>query len=221
MMPGQHAEHARFGAARDETRRRRLGVQTPVTRAVLDREHGRLPFEPEDAAPRVRLSRHHAGVVDEVSRGEVVGAVENDVVARDELQRVRGVERHLVRLDVHVGIQPAEPCSGHLELRPADVADRNRAPAAEGSSRRRCRNPPGRSCRRRRPRGTSPRAIPSPPAPTHSTRAALSRRCPSRPTSSSVKWRLKRISSSRDSSGSMRPQQDFIIQVLRLAGPFA
>ena len=77
----QHAEHAAFGAARHEAGRRRLGIQAAIARAVLRREHRRLSFEPEDAAVRVRLAEQHARVVHEIARREIVGAVEDDVVA--------------------------------------------------------------------------------------------------------------------------------------------
>ena len=51
--PGQHAEHAGLGAARHEPGRRRLGVQAAVAGSARSGEDGCLPFEPEDAAPRV------------------------------------------------------------------------------------------------------------------------------------------------------------------------
>src|SRR5690348_17879176 len=42
-------------------------------------------------------SEQRAGVVDEVARGEVVGAVGDDVVALEELERVGRVEQRVVR----------------------------------------------------------------------------------------------------------------------------
>ena len=86
---GQHAEHAAFGAARHQSGRRRLGIQAAVARAVLGREHRCLALEPEDAAVDVRLAEQHARVVHEIARREVVGAVEDDVVRLEQLQRVR------------------------------------------------------------------------------------------------------------------------------------
>ena len=95
----QHAEHAAFGAARHQPGRRRLGIQAAIARAVLGREHRRLPLEPEDAAVGVRLAEQHAGVVRQVARREVVGAVEDDVVGLEQLQRVLRRQRRLVGLD--------------------------------------------------------------------------------------------------------------------------
>src|SRR4051812_14590987 len=46
----QHAEHAAFGAARDQTGRGRLRVQAPIAGALFRPEHGGLAFEPENAA---------------------------------------------------------------------------------------------------------------------------------------------------------------------------
>src|SRR6267378_1606897 len=53
--PGQHSEDASFGAGRDEPRGRRLGVETPIARAVLRREDRRLSLESENASVDVRL----------------------------------------------------------------------------------------------------------------------------------------------------------------------
>ena len=123
--PGQHAEHAALGAARHQSRRRRLGIEAAVARAVLGREHRRLPLEAEDASVGIRLAEQHAGVVDEVARREVVGAVDDDVVRREQIERVRGRERRLVEIDLHVRVD-------------ARAGDRARNPAC-GGRRRPCR----------------------------------------------------------------------------------
>ena len=96
MMPGQHAEHAALGAARHQSRRRRLGVEAAVAGPFLGVEHRRLALEPEDAAVDVRLAQQHAGVVHQVAGREVVGPVDDDVVVPDDLERVLGREPGLV-----------------------------------------------------------------------------------------------------------------------------
>ena len=78
----EHAEHAALGAARNESRRRRLAEEAAIARGVLGREHGRLSLEAIDAAVHVRLAEQHARVVHEVARLEIVGAVDDDVVRR-------------------------------------------------------------------------------------------------------------------------------------------
>ena len=55
-------------------------IEAAIARAVLGREHRRLSVEAEDAAVHVRLPEQHAGVVHQVARREVVGAVDDDVV---------------------------------------------------------------------------------------------------------------------------------------------
>src|SRR2546425_451830 len=84
----QHAEHAAFGAARDESRRRRLGIQAAIARTVLGREYRRLAFETEDAAVGVRLAGQHARVVDQIACRKIVRAVDDHVVRLEQLERV-------------------------------------------------------------------------------------------------------------------------------------
>ncbi len=117
----QHAEHAAFRAARDEPGRRRLRVEAPVARAFLRREHRRLSLEPEDAAVHVRLAEDDAGVVHEISRREIVRAVDDDVVGREDLERVLGRERGVVRRDADVRVDREQPVLRGIELRAADV----------------------------------------------------------------------------------------------------
>ena len=118
--PRQHAEHAAFGAARHESRRWRLGVEAAIAGAFLRVEHRRLSLEAEDAAVDIRLAEQHAGVVDEIARGEIVGAVHDDVVLADDVERVLRREPRLVGLHVHVGIEIGEASLGRLELRRAE-----------------------------------------------------------------------------------------------------
>ena len=120
----QHAQHAAFGAARHEPRRRRLGIEAAVARAVLGGEHRRLAFEAEDAAVGVRHPHQHAGVVHQVARREVVGAVEDDVVALEQAHRVVGRQRLFVGLDLHVRVQRVDLVLRRRQLGAADVVGR-------------------------------------------------------------------------------------------------
>jgi hypothetical protein len=61
----------------------------------------------------------HAGVVDEVSGGEIVGAVEHDVAALDETFDVRVVDVDDFRLDLDVGVDLADASGGGHRLRRA------------------------------------------------------------------------------------------------------
>ena len=95
----QHAEHTAFRAAGHQARRRRLGIEAAIARTVLGGEHRGLTLEAEDAAVGVGFAEQHARVVHQVAGREVVGAVEDDVVGLEQLQRVLGAERRLVGLD--------------------------------------------------------------------------------------------------------------------------
>src|ERR1700735_1333221 len=100
----QHAEYAALGTRRDHARRRRLGVKAAVARAVLRPEHAGLAVEAVDGSPDVRLAEQHARIVDQVPGGEVVGTVDDEVVLREDLHRVVGVQVLLMQDDVHVRI---------------------------------------------------------------------------------------------------------------------
>ena len=59
----------------------------------------------EDRTVEVRPAGQHAGVVDQVPRGEVVGPVHHQVVGPRQLQGVAGVEPGVVRLDPDAGVE--------------------------------------------------------------------------------------------------------------------
>ena len=81
-----------------ESRRRRIRVEAAVARSVGRVEDRRLAVETEDAAVDIRLLQQHADVVDEVARGEVVGAVDDQVIGTADLHCVRrGEARRLGR----------------------------------------------------------------------------------------------------------------------------
>ena len=117
----QHAQHAALGARRHHARRRRLGVEVAVLRALLGPEHRHLALEAVDGAPHVRLAEDDGGVVDEVARGEVVGAVEDEVVVGEDLEHVVVVEPDVVLDDLHVRVDLGDRGGRGLDLGPADV----------------------------------------------------------------------------------------------------
>jgi hypothetical protein len=118
---GQHAEHAAFGAARDEARRRRFRIEAAIARAVLRREDRDLAVEPEDAAVHVRPAGKDARVVDEIARREVVGTVHDHVVIAEDFERVRRVQHRLVADHANVRVQAAQPVGRGAQLGPAHV----------------------------------------------------------------------------------------------------
>ena len=78
----QHPEHAALAAGRHGPGRRRLRVEVAVGGPVLFPENADLAVEAENRAPHVGLSQDGGGVVDQVAGGEVVCAVEDEVVIR-------------------------------------------------------------------------------------------------------------------------------------------
>ncbi len=76
---GQNAEHSTFGARRHQTGRWRLGIETAIAGAVFGREHAGLAFKTKNRAVNIGLAGEHAGVVDQVAGGEIVGAIGDDV----------------------------------------------------------------------------------------------------------------------------------------------
>ena len=116
----QHAQHAAFSAARHQTGWRRLRIEAAIAGAVLGREHRGLTFEAEDRAVGVRLAEQHACVVRQVARRKVVRAVEDDVVRREQLERVLGRQRRLVGIDLDVRVDVDQPRLRRLQLGLAD-----------------------------------------------------------------------------------------------------
>ena len=67
------------------------------------------------------MLEQHAGVVDQVARGEVVGAVDHDVVVLEDVEGVLAGERDFVLDDLHVRIDVQHVLAGGVELLAADV----------------------------------------------------------------------------------------------------
>src|SRR6201996_6448850 len=119
----EHAEDAALGAGRNHAGGRRLRVEAAVAGAVLGPEHAGLAVEPVDRAPHVRLVQQHAGVVDQVTGGEVVGPVHDQVVRTENVERVVGVQPLLVQHDLDVRVHLKNASAGRFGLGTADVGD--------------------------------------------------------------------------------------------------
>ena len=121
--PGEHAEHAGLGARRRQLGRRRLGQQAAVARAVVGLEHRDLTLEPEDRPVHDGHALEERRVVQQVAGREVVGAVDDDVVAADDVDDVVGAEAHVVGDDVDVGVERGERLLRRVDLAVADALD--------------------------------------------------------------------------------------------------
>src|SRR5204863_6002792 len=62
-------------------------------------------------------------VVQQVPRGEVVGAVDDDVVAVDDVEDVVGAEAHVIGDDVDVRVQLRQRLLGRVDFALADAVD--------------------------------------------------------------------------------------------------
>ena len=117
----QHAKHTALRAGRHHARRRRLGVEIAVLRAVLGPEHADLALEAEDRTPHVRLAEQHASVVDQVAGGEVVRAVQDQVVPGEDVQGVGRVQPIGVQVDRDQRVDLGDRLLGRDRLALADV----------------------------------------------------------------------------------------------------
>jgi hypothetical protein len=70
-QPGQNAQHSALGAGRNQSRRRRLGIQAAIARAIFGGEDAGLAFEAENRSVNIRLAGEHAGVVHQIARGKL------------------------------------------------------------------------------------------------------------------------------------------------------
>ena len=100
---------------------RRRGREEAAVAGAVERDEGRdLALEAEDRRRDDRLSQPHRGVVQQVARGEVVGAVDDDVVGLDQLEDVRGVEAQVVLDHLDVGVERVDRRLRRRGLRLAD-----------------------------------------------------------------------------------------------------
>src|SRR5713226_7265410 len=118
----QHAQHAALGARRHQPRRRRFGIQAAVARAAFGPENARLSFETKDGTVDVGFAGEHTGVVDEIARRKVVGAVNNHIVVTEKLKRVRAGQTGFVSFDLDVRIDVFETIARRSYFRTAYVA---------------------------------------------------------------------------------------------------
>ncbi len=64
----------------------------------------------------VRLAEYDAGVVDEIAGGDVVGAVDDDVVRCDEVERVGRCQFRFVSGELNERIEVGDAVTGGREL---------------------------------------------------------------------------------------------------------
>src|SRR6516162_7610817 len=124
---GERAEDAGLRASGNRAGRRRLGEKAAVGRVgrsvrlpLVRPQGGERAVENADRGGDERLLGKEAGIRDEIARGEIVGAVGDDVVAGDQRERVCGGEPRRVRLHRYVRVEAADRGRRALHFRPAD-----------------------------------------------------------------------------------------------------
>src|SRR5712692_2082988 len=117
----QDAEYSGFGARRRELGRRWLREKAAVARTLEWLEDRDLPLEAEDRSMHDGNAMFHRSVIQEIARGEVVGAVDHHVVALDDAIDIRSGQTFLVADDLHVGVQSLERLLRRGDLRLADA----------------------------------------------------------------------------------------------------
>jgi hypothetical protein len=98
------------------------GKHAAVTRSPkVGSEDANLSFELMDRAVDEGFFQPNAGVAGEVAGGEVVAAIENEVVVRGNCQGVRGGEGFGMKVYLQFGIEGAEAAGGGVDFELAEV----------------------------------------------------------------------------------------------------
>ena len=81
----------------------------------------RLSVETQNATMREWLAGHHTRIVDEELHGEIVGAVDDEIIFLDDVECVRRVEECVMGFNFHVGVDGLDFLFGTLHLRHTHV----------------------------------------------------------------------------------------------------
>src|SRR4029077_5206530 len=81
-------QHSALGAGRNQPWRRWFGIQAAVARTFLRCENTGLALEAENRSIDVGLARKDTGIVHQVARRKIVGAVGDDVEFLKQFQRI-------------------------------------------------------------------------------------------------------------------------------------
>ena len=86
------------------------------------KRHRGLSVETKNGAVDVRLFRKDADVAREVARRKIIRAVDYDLVALDQVARIRGGETRLVQMHLDLWIDLAQTIARRFHFRSADFA---------------------------------------------------------------------------------------------------
>ncbi len=103
--PRQHAQHTGLGAAWRQFRRGWLRMEAAIAWSLVRLEDRQLPLEAEDAAMHNGLVGDDRGIVKQIARREIIGAIKNHVVVGDDARNVVFVEALDIGNNVDIGIE--------------------------------------------------------------------------------------------------------------------
>src|SRR5437868_11135315 len=113
---GKHAQQTRLCTAWSKRSRWRLWIETAITRPFIRLEDRQLALKTEDAAMHDRLIGDQCSIVQEIARGEVIGAVKNDIVVGNDACHVTLVQPLDVRNHLHIRVQRFDGFARRLSL---------------------------------------------------------------------------------------------------------
>ena len=113
----QNAQHATFCTAWNHPWWWRFGVEAAIAGTAEMRGKNRaLAVEAEDRAVDVRLLQKNTDVIAQVACGEIVRAVDHDVIGFDDLAGVLGLEEGVVQVDLHIRVDFFDAVAGAVEF---------------------------------------------------------------------------------------------------------
>src|SRR5258707_8266383 len=78
----QHTQHTTLRTRRDKSWRWRFGEETAIAGSFLGVEYAHLSIKAIDGSGHIRLAEEHGYTLGEITRREVIGTIEDDVIVR-------------------------------------------------------------------------------------------------------------------------------------------
>src|SRR6266702_4745579 len=101
----KHTQDTGFGTTWCQCGRRWLRIETAITRSLVRLEDCQLAFKAEDAPMHNGLIGDNCHVVEQIARGEVVGAIQNHIVVSDDACNIGLIQALDVSDDLYIRVQ--------------------------------------------------------------------------------------------------------------------
>src|SRR2546425_1003502 len=112
----QHAQYTGFCAAWRKLWRRRLWIETAITRSIVGLEDGQLALEAEDAAMHDGLVSNQRSIIQQIASGEIICAVKNHVVVGYDACHVGFVQALDMCNDFYIWVQRFYGFTGRISF---------------------------------------------------------------------------------------------------------